>query len=891
MAKAQSQLLKAGDAIGPYRILGCLGQGGVGEVYAALDPKLNRQVAIKVLSGGFADSEARRRFQSEAQSASSLNHPHILTVHDVDEIDGRQYLVTELIDGGTLRNWLAERPRSWREIVELLVGVADALATAHDSGIIHRDIKPENILVTRGGYAKLADFGLARAFGAASGGTYGDAATRTVTRTGVIVGTVAYMSPEQAYGRPLDQRSDVFSFGVVMYELVAGQRPGGEEIDLVQAIAQRDIPALPAAVPAGLRAIIEKALERNPADRYHSMRDLVVDLRRIARQSAESAAPAPARHRVIGWRAAAILVVCLAAAGVATLLLTRSTTTLPARQSFEQLTDFADSVVSPAVSRDGKLIAYIRGDSTFVGPGEIYVQQAAVGMEPTQLTNDGRQKMSPAFSPDASHVAYTVALESSRWETWEAPVFRGVSGPQTRRLLENAEGLTWIPSAMPARVLYSFLSGESIHMAVASASEGGLDVRRVYVPPNVSGMAHRSAISPDGKWVLIVEMLSGWQPCQVAPADGSSRGRAVGPAAPCTDVAWSPDGHYMYFAANAGDGFHIWRQRFPDGRPEQITPGVTEEQGIAFFPDGSFATSIGEEQNTVWLHDAQGKDRQITQRGFAYQPRLSPDGQRLYYMLRSGISRTAWVKAELHSVDLQTGENQRLFPDFSSIEDYGLSADGSQIVFTSLVDGEASTIWVASGAIPHQLQGVRSSRAVFGSDGNVYFVEGGISARGQISRIKPDGTGLVRLVGDPVRFLYDVSPDGKWAAVWTAGQDVKLYSLEGRPAINVCTFCGTVGAEKRGVTPPVLTWSRSGKYVYLHSAWTSRATYVIPLFPGEVLPPLPAGGVQSASEIPALRGAKLVPQERAFMSDVPSVYVFLRNTTHRNIYRVPVKPE
>ena len=344
----------------------------------------------------------------------------------------------------------------------------------------------------------------------------------------------------------------------------------------------------------------------------------------------------------------------------------------------------------------------------------------------------------------------------------------------------------------------------------------------------------------------------------------------------------------MYFAANAGDGFHIWRQGFPDGRPEQITPGVTEEQGIAFFPDGSFATSIGEEQNTVWLHDAHG-DRQITQRGFAYQPRLSPDGRRLYYMLRSGISRRAWVKAELHSVDLQTGENQRLFPDFSSIEDYGLSADGSQIVFTSLVDGEASTVWAASGAIPHQLPGIRSSRAVFASDGNVYFVEGGVAARGQISRVKPDGTGLVRLVRDPVRYLYDVSPDGKWAAVWTAGQDVKLYSLEGRPAINVCTFCGTLGAEKRGVTPPVLTWSRSGKYVYLHSAWTSRATYVIPLFPGEVLPPLPAGGVQSASEIPTLRGANLVPQERAFMSDDPSVYVFLRNTTHRNIYRVPVK--
>jgi Tol biopolymer transport system component len=344
----------------------------------------------------------------------------------------------------------------------------------------------------------------------------------------------------------------------------------------------------------------------------------------------------------------------------------------------------------------------------------------------------------------------------------------------------------------------------------------------------------------------------------------------------------------MYVAANAGDGFHIWRQRFPDGRPEQITSGVTEEHGIAFFPDGSFATSIGEEQNTVWLHDVDG-DRQITQRGYAYQPRLSPDGKQLYYMLRSGVSRTSFVKAELHVVDLQSGENQRLFPDFSSIEDYGLSPDGRQIVFTSALEGGASTIWVGSGTAPHRLPDVESTRAVFGPDGNVYFVEGGITGRGQLSRIKPDGSGLERLARDPARYLYDVSPDGKWGAVWTTGEDIKLYSLEGRPAISVCSFCGTVGAEKRGVTPPALTWSRSGKYLYLHAAWTSRETYVIPLLAGEVLPPLPPEGLQTIEQIPKLRGAQPVPQERAFMSDDPSVYTFMRNTTRRNIYRVPVK--
>ena len=858
----------------------------MGEVYAALDSKLNRQVAVKLLSGDFADADARRRFQNEAQAASSLNHPHILTVHDAGDVNGRQYLVTELIDGGTLRHWMSERPRSWREIVELLTGVADGLATAHEAGILHRDIKPENILVTRSGYAKLADFGLAKAFGSASAAP-GDATTYAGTRTGVVAGTIAYMSPEQAYGRPLDQRSDVFSFGVVMFEVVAGQRPGGQAIDLVQAIAQRGVPGLPPAVPAALRAIIEKALERNPEDRYQSMRDMVVDLRRLGRQSDADTAAATARRPVsLGW-SAAIIVAGLAAAGTVWFYITRSTPP-PERQSFEALTDFADSAVSPAVSPDGKLIAYIRGDSTFVGPGEVYVQPAVPGQEPRQLTNDGRQKMSPAFSPDGSRVAYTTVVESSLWDTWETPVLGGISGPQPSRLLENAAALTWIPKTTPARVLYSFLTRENIHMAVASASEGGLDVRQVYAPRDVRGMAHRSALSPDGKWLLIVQMLTGWQPCQVVPSDGRSAPRVVGPPAPCTDVAWSPKGDYMYVAANAGDGFHIWRQRFPDGRPEQVTFGVTEEQGIAFFPDGSFATSIGEEQNTVWLHDRHG-DRQITQRGFAYQPRLSPDGTHLYYLLRSGVSLTTWVTAELHVVDLQTGENQRLFPDFSTIEDYAISADGRQIVFTSTVDGGGSTVWVASGGAPHRLPGVDSTRAVFGPDGNVYFVEDGIVSRGLLSRIRPDGTGLARLARDPARYLYDVSPDGKWGAVWTTGEAIKLYSLEGGPPINVCTFCGTVGAEKRGVTPPALTWSRSGKYIYLHAAWTSRETYVIPLVAGEVLPPIPPEGLRTINQFPKLRGAYVVPQERAFMSDDPSVYAFMRNTTHRNIYRVPVK--
>ena len=277
-----------GRTIGPYQVVAKLGEGGMGEVYRALDTKLNRPVAIKLLSGELADADARRRFQREAQTASSLNHPHIVTVHDVGEFDGRQYLVTEFVDGGTLKDWAQTTKRTWRETIELLTGVADGLAAAHAAGIVHRDIKPENILVAKNGYAKLADFGLAKLWEATDNMELTRTRSAGHTRPGMIVGTIAYMSPEQAAGQPVDARSDIFSFGVVLYELLAGRRPfeGATDLERLQALIGRPEPPLADSspdLPADLRNLVEKALEKNPAERYQTARELVVDLRRSTR--------------------------------------------------------------------------------------------------------------------------------------------------------------------------------------------------------------------------------------------------------------------------------------------------------------------------------------------------------------------------------------------------------------------------------------------------------------------------------------------------------------------------------------------------------------------------------------------------------------------------------
>src|ERR1700730_8341692 len=285
--------LGLGTLIGVYRIEASLGEGGMGTVYRALDTKLNRPVAIKVLSDHLADANARRRFQREAQTASSLNHRHLVTVHAIGEFEGRQYIVTEFVDGGTLKDWAKAEKRTWRQIVELLTGVADGLAAAHQAGILHRDIKPANILVSKNGYAKLADFGLAKLEERPAGDQ-----TRTLTeghtRPGVVVGTIAYMSPEQASGQKLDARSDIFSFGVVLYEMLAGRRPfaGVTELEVLKTIIHGVPEPVGAEVPQPARAVVEKALEKDPAERYQSMRDLVVDLRRLARQPDAKTAPA-----------------------------------------------------------------------------------------------------------------------------------------------------------------------------------------------------------------------------------------------------------------------------------------------------------------------------------------------------------------------------------------------------------------------------------------------------------------------------------------------------------------------------------------------------------------------------------------------------------------------
>jgi eukaryotic-like serine/threonine-protein kinase len=885
-----------GLRLGVYVVQAPLGAGGMGVVYRALDTKLNRPVAIKFLSDDLAGADARARFQREARTVSSLNHPHILTVHDAGEFEGRPYLVTELVDGGTFRDWM-QRKRGWRDTIELLSGVADGLAAAHEAGILHRDVKPENILITRSGYAKLADFGLAKLReGPTSDETLTVADMRT--RPGVMVGTAAYMSPEQAVGQHVDARSDVFSFGVLLHEALGGRRPfaGVSDLDVLHAIVHRRADSLPEAVPLPLRMLIDKALEKNPADRFQSMRDMVVDLRRVVRHSAEVALPRGAVPRGINarlWLAGGTAIVGVLAVAGALFVFRGRPSMEPVRGEYTQLTNFADSATQPALSPDGRMLTFIRGESTFFGPGQVYVKLLPDG-EPVRLTNDTFYKMSPKFSPDGDRIGYSTGLDTAAvaaaspdqpptMDTWIVPVLGG----QPRRLMTNAEGLTWTERAAgQPGILFSELTGLGGQMSIVSSTESRTEPRTVYLPPE-NGMAHRSYLSPDRKWVLVIEMADTWLPCRLTPFDGSSPGKPIGPApAQCTDAAWSPDGKWMYFSTNTGSGTHTWRQRFPDGAPEQVTSGITEEEGIHFAPDGrSFVTSIGTSQSTVWVHDSHG-DRQLTSEGYSFRPSISPDGKKLYYLIRAG-GTASFIAGGLWVADLDSGQRQRLLPDFK-MRHYTISADGQRVVFVASDEQGHAPVWLADlnrPTAPRRLAPQNSWGAWFGAPGEVVF-EADEKGTLFVYRVKDDGSDMRKMIPTSNLFAFGVSPGGRWIAAQDARAwgTLSAFPAGGGAPTLICGNCSPPqGTDPK---PPDIAWSSDGRFMYLKFA---DSTYAIPLQPGQPMPPIPAGGFQSKEVVAALPGARLVSEtSNVFPGPNPTMYAFTKVATQRNIYRVPV---
>jgi serine/threonine protein kinase/Tol biopolymer transport system component len=882
-----------GQTVSHYRIVEKIGGGGMGVVYKAEDTRLRRFVALKFLPPTLArDHGALARFQLEAQAASSLNHPNICTLHDIGEQNGHPFIAMEYMEGETLRHLIAGRAMSVETLLPLAIQIADALEAAHAKGIVHRDIKPGNIFVTNRGVAKILDFGLAKKLGtpedSANSATL-DLAEH-LTSPGSTLGTVAYMSPEQVSGKELDARTDLFSFGAVLYEMCTGALPFQAETAalIFHAILERNpapTPQLNRGIPGKLDEIIQKALEKDRSLRYQSAAELRTDLQRLRRDTesgkvmvSESASSRRRSSWRLGWIAAAAAVLLVAAAVV--LYIRFAGNGKKQAGGWEQLTFYTDSAVYPSLSPDGRMLAYIRGQNTFFGPGEICVKLLPNG-EPVQLTHgDTTQKMAPVFSPDGSKVVYGTV---DPWDTWEI----GVLGGAPRPMMKNASSLSWIENGK--KLLFSEIKS-GLHMCVVTTDEGRGQSRDVYVPAGERSMAHHSYLSPDGRWVLVVLMnsLGKLTQCRVVPFDGSGQERLVGPKDEvCTSGAWSPDGKWVYVSANKGGDFHIWRQRFPDGEPEQVTTGPTEEQGIAMAGDGkSFITSVGTEELTVWIHDQKG-DHQLSSEGSAFQTSFSNDRKHLYYLKRSGTTGVA----ELWRSEIASGQSERLLPGYEievGIEsrNYAVSPDESRIVFTRRDERGISHLWIAPTdrrSSPKQLDSKESEDSPgFLANGDLIY-RGSIGGSNYLYTKKTDGSGGKKLLEEPILDFFSLSPDGKWAMLAqkeVSDEDHPVRGIAYRVAdgskIPLCRSICTGG------------WDFSGAYFYLSFLGQKNVTTIfVPMGSGGEVLKLPGGPAARGEELNGIAGIKLAPEwiESALS---PDVYSFTRETTHRNLYRIPV---
>ena len=526
-----------GHRIGSCQIEAWIGAGGMGEVYKALDTKLNRQVAIKVLLPAVADDLDRlARFSREAQVLASLNHPHIAQIYGLEDA-GVRALVMELVEGPTLADRIASAAIPVGEALSIATQIAEALEAAHEQGIIHRDLKPANIKVRQDGTVKLLDFGLAKALDPTSraslDATNPPAPGAHPTETGVILGTAAYMSPEQARGLAVDKRTDIWAFGCVLYEMLTAQPAfRGETIsDTIAAVLDRepDVRALPADTPTSVRHLLRRCLDKDLKQRLRDIGEARVEL--------EALVAAPPRHsrptyRGVGLNVVALLVV---AAGIGMFYSTRPSAPVTSPSEYTQLTNFTDSATAPSLSPDGRMVTFKRGEDSFLSSGQIYVKLLPNG-ESVQLTTDAGRRYGPVFTPDGSRIAYTQVTAGS-WDTWTVPVLGG----QPTRFLPNASGLTWIADH---RVLFSEIK-TGLHMGIVTATEGRAESREIYIQPDEHAMAHYSYASPDRQSVLVVEMIGAHaftERCRLIPFDGSSAGRQVGPQGTCTSAAWSPDG-------------------------------------------------------------------------------------------------------------------------------------------------------------------------------------------------------------------------------------------------------------------------------------------------------------------------------------------------------------
>jgi serine/threonine protein kinase len=687
--------LAPGHRLGSYELIEPLGAGGMGEVWRALDPTLSRHVAIKVLPSQFSrDPQRLRRFEQEARAAAMLNHPNVLAIYGIGREAGSPYLVTELLEGSTLRQRLDSGPIAEGNALEYAWQTSQGLAAAHDKGIVHRDLKPENIFITSDGRVKILDFGLAKLLQPGP-----EQQDQTQTASGMALGTPAYMSPEQVRGQRADHRSDIFAFGAVLYEMLAGRRAftGETSAETMTAILKQDPPPI-AQISVLAAQIVRHCLEKEPPERFQSARDLGFQLRLARDPSTLTPAPRSTNFRHPYSTIAIVCVAVLVAAAGLTWWLTRDVAPHPTT-SLTRLTSDSGLTTDPVLSPDGKLIAYA-SDRGGDGNLDIWRSQLTTG-EAIRLTSDPADESEPAFSPDGGQIAFRserdgggiyvistfggeprliarlgrrprfspdgrhIAYWIGRWYTGKAFVAPSVGGTPTPLQPDFASVL--YPAWSQDGKYLLFLAARSLQDIPADAFDW-------WVAP----WNGRAAVRTEAFDMFRRHRLMDGKPSLVAPAD------------------WVGD--RVFFSAKSDDVTNLWRLSVSPrtgkafGSPQRLTSGTSLEVKPSVISGGRMVFASLTHNLNIWslpIEAARGRVRgeaqKLTYGAHDAHTSLSADGKKLVFISTRSGNPDVWMK------DLETGKESALTATPLSEEQPEITADGARVCYM-VVEGQKWSI-------------------------------------------------------------------------------------------------------------------------------------------------------------------------------------------------------
>jgi Tol biopolymer transport system component len=759
-----------GQRLGNYEILDKLGEGGMGEVWRGRDERLNRTVAIKILPPDLAnDPQRRARFEQEARALGALNHPNIVAVYDVGQDNGRSYIVSELVDGESLRSIIDRGPLPTRKVIDYAVQMAEALAAAHELGIVHRDFKPENVMVTRAGRVKVLDFGLAKQNVTAVGDKTATMAM-SLSQPGMVMGTAGYMSPEQVRGEPVDARSDIFSFGCVLYEMMAGQRAfqARSSVETMHAILNEDPAELEsgASSPA-LGTIARRCLEKRPEQRFQSAADLAFALRALTPSSSSAPAHAPlaaSNHRWMPWVTGLAAGIALFAAGY----VGRTWTARPTLQQFQRITFRKGFIDNARFTPDGRNIIY--GASWEGGPSHIY------------LAVPGNPNSRDLGIPPDSHLLAISSKEELAYVDSSQSLMRGsISGGQMRPLLDHVAAADWSPDGSALAVLRQVNGKNRIEYPIGTV-----------IADDLRFPLETIRVSPDGTRVAFLTFFRG-RAVELHIVDRDKKQQSLGAASGQTGsnspnpLSWSPKGDEIWFRSfDSNETQTIYavnlkgRRRVVANFPANVSLYDISRDGQALLSSGLTRWGI------LGTAPGETQERDLSTLDGGVLTGISNDGGLIAASIlgeSGGPKGSVYARKTDGSPPLRLGDGTAyaVSPDGKWVSGYVIDDDGlRRFVLFPTGAGEEITV---------DVPGVKPA-AVFGwlSGEQRYLVAGRLpdkqyqcfawdARRGTVQPVCPEGT--------PQRVDMSTSPDG--TKVLNAGINGGwfVYPVSGGPAQEV----------------------------------------------------------------------------------------------------------